>query len=360
MKLNVKRLVIILIVSVVLFGIGSFAGIYVSTSGLNILDVSGDQLTTQNSVSNYQESKSIIEDSLDGVVTVYVSDNGTLQSQGSGFVYKDSYIMTNEHVVNVEDKQNTTYYVQYRNGEWSEISIVGTNVDTDIAVGKPESMPSYVKSLVLSENTPEIGSGVAALGSPEGLENSVTMGIISATERAVQVRGQYLIPDTIQTDAALNNGNSGGPLVSLDDGEVVGVNRAKEGDNIGFAVSSQMANQVGQSLIEDGQHRNPLVGISTVELNPTIPLYNEVDIESGLIVVDTVEGTPGYDSFQTGANDTNPDIITKIGDRNVTDNEDVSGYLLTKKQPGDEVTFEIYRDGEKKTISIVLSSREQG
>lgn len=360
MKLNVKRLFLILIVSVVLFGIGSFAGIYASSAGLDVLDVSNNPSDSQNSGSDTQSSKSIIEESLDGVVTVYVSDNGTLQSQGSGFVYRDSYIMTNEHVINVEDKENTTYYVQYRNGEWSELNIVGTNVDTDIAVGEPESMPSYVKSLVLSENTPAIGSEVAALGSPSGLENSVTTGIISATERAVQVRGQYLIPDTIQTDAALNNGNSGGPLVSLDNGEVVGVNRAKEGDNIGFAVSSEMANQVGQSLIEDGQHRNPLVGISTVELNPTIPLYDEVDVESGLIVVDTVEGTPGDDSFRTGSNDTNPDIITKIGDRKVTDNEDVSGYLLTKKEPGDEVTFEIYRDGQKKTISIVLSSREQG
>lgn len=360
MKLNVKRLILLLILSVVLFGIGSFAGIYASSAGLEVLDLDESSSTTQDSPSDNQQSKSTIEESLDGVVTVYVSDNGTLQSQGSGFVYRDNYIMTNEHVVNVENKEDITYYVQYRNGEWSELSIVGKNVDTDIAVGEPESVPSYVKSLNLSDNTPVIGSEVAALGSPGGLENSVTTGIISATERAVQVRGQYQIPDTIQTDAALNNGNSGGPLISLDDGEVVGVNRAKEGDNIGFAVSSQMANQVGQSLIEDGQHRNPLVGISTVELNPTISLYDEVDVESGLIVVNTVEGTPGDEYFKTGLNDTNPDIITKIGDRKVTDNEDVSGYLLTKKQPGDEVTFEIYRDGKKETISMVLSSREQG
>lgn len=359
MKLELRQLVLILVFTIMVFAVGSVAGIYASSASIEIFDENSP--STDNDVNEYSSStmKITIDRTLDGVVTVYVAQNGQLASQGSGFIYRDDYIMTNEHVVDTEESSNVTYYVQYRKGEWSKINLVGEDVDTDIAVGEPKNMPRYARNLELSDDTPDIGTRVIALGSPSGLQNSVTSGIVSATERSVQVRGRFSIPDTIQTDAALNRGNSGGPLVSLEDGEVVGVNRAKEGDNIGFAVSSRMADRVGKSLIQNGEHNNPFVGISTIQLNPTRSIYDEVDVKSGVIVVGTSEDTPGGEKFRTGTNESLPDIIVGIEDREVNDNEDISGYLLSETEPGDTVTFKVYRDGEIIDVDVTLTSRSE-
>jgi S1-C subfamily serine protease len=358
-KLNVRQLVLIIVLTTVVFAVGSVAGMYVSSASIGIFDENTSAKTS--GVNEYPSStmKSTIDRTLDGVVTVYVAQDSQLASQGSGFIYRDDYIMTNEHVVGTEDSSNVTYYVQYSEGEWSKMNLVGGDVDTDIAVGEPDKMPGYARNLELSDETPDIGTRVVALGSPSGLQNSVTSGIVSATERSVLFKGRFSIPDTIQTDAALNRGNSGGPLVSLEDGDVVGVNRAKEGDNIGFAVSSRMADRVGKSLIQNGEHSNPFVGISTIQLNPTRSVYDEVDVKSGVIVVGTTKDTPGEEKFSTGTNESLPDIIVGIEDREVSDNEDISGYLLSETEPGDTVTFKVYRDGEIINVDVALTSRSK-
>lgn len=154
------------------------------------------------------DSSTISEKSLNSVVSVYTKQDNNITSQGSGFVYDDGYIMTNQHVIN----NSNELYVEYNNGDWSEATLVGDDRYTDIAILEPKSRPSSAKKLSLMTNDiPERGNPVIALGSPSSLEGTVTTGIISGTNRNMNSMTQYSIPDSIQTDAALNNGNSGGP-----------------------------------------------------------------------------------------------------------------------------------------------------
>lgn len=363
MSIGTRQVILFVIIGILLVVSGSIGGAILYDSDVNLISTEGSPSGSQSNtipnpnVTEDDRHSRVINDRMDGVVTIYTQDSGNLQSQGSGFLFEDNYVMTNEHVVGGSPD---TYYVRYREGEWSQATLVGKDDDTDIAVLRPSDRPDYAETLKFNTGGITVGQEVGALGSPSGLDNTVTTGVISSTQRSVRIETKFALPNTIQTDAALNPGNSGGPLIDVDEGDVVGVNRAKQdAENIGFAVSSEIADTVGKSLIETGNHSHPYIGIATVELNPINPVYDNVSVRQGIIVVNTVSGAPG-EAFQTETDNSTPDIITEIDGIEVDDNEDISGYLITEKSPGDEVTFGVYRDGERRNVTVTLISREEG
>jgi S1-C subfamily serine protease len=288
-----------------------------------------------------------LDNSLDGVMTVYLASEDQFISQGSAFLITDEYVVTNNHVVD----SGNTIYLQYRRGGWTQAKRVGTDPDTDLAVLKPETVPEYSEPLSLSESKPTVGSQVYALGAPAGRTGSVTSGIVSATDRSLRLNSPYSIPDTIQTDAELTQGNSGGPLINTQ-GVVVGVNSAREGSNIGFAISPRITTKVVNSLIETGDHTHPLVGILTTEMTPLSEQYGE-GTKSGLVVEDT-NTEEASSKLQTEPSD----VIVQIDSVPVDNGEDLSSYLLRETEPGDTVTLTIVRDGELTTVDLQLQARE--
>lgn len=324
-------------------------------------DTDGNSLVEQQNpvqtVPTVEENTST--NALDSVVSIRAQDEtGGQIAQGSGFVYEsqsgESYIITNQHVVN----GGTQFYTVYQDGEWSEMSLIGTDLYTDMAVLKPSTVPEYAEPLSLQTELPRRGQRVLALGSPNDLRGTVTGGIVSGTERSMSTARGFGIPDMIQTDAALNPGNSGGPLVTKQ-GEVVGVNRARQGENIGYALSSRLAERVANSIIEDGGHDNPLVGIRTTEINPSMENYSRVDPRNGLAVVETVQDSPAAGKLQASNNSSrfSGDIMVSIDGERLKTNEDLASYLLLQTEPGQDVDFTVFRDGVKKNVTVTLGDR---
>ena len=301
----------------------------------------------------------LYERTIDSVVKIRVSTpEGT--AQGSGFVYDGAHIVTNEHVV----EGQTAVLVQFSDGTWREARVVGTDVYTDLAVIRVDTMPNEVEPLPVAGTEPQPGQPVAALGSPFGLRGTITHGIVSGVNRSMTVEGGFSIPDTVQTDAPINPGNSGGPLVSMD-GAVVGVNRAKEGDNVGFAISARVVDRVVPELIADGSYGHSYIGIQTLPVTPQIARANDLAEARGLAVVSTLEDSPAsavlqsgeIETTDTGHSVTGGDVIVAIDGQQVDTNQDLSRYLLLETQPGDTVDITVIRDGERTTVQLELIQR---
>ena len=285
-------------------------------------------------------------------------------SQGTGFVYDGKgHIVTNHHVI---QNAGGEVYIKYANGEWTTAEVVGADAYTDLAVLMPEERPSYASPLPMADALPSPGERVVALGSPSDLQGSMTAGTVSGVERSMATRSGFSIPDMVQTDAALNPGNSGGPLLSTE-GKVVGVNRAKQGENIGFAISSRMTDRVVQSLIESGDHSHPMVGIRTIEMSPTIAHANDMELQTGILVTEAMDDSPAGGHLNGGDGETvtyegdeypkGGDLIIALDDRPITNNEELASYLMRQKSPGDEVTFTVIRNGEKMDVTFELGER---
>lgn len=295
-----------------------------------------------------------------GVVTVY--SGGLAQSsreQGSGFVYDSSgHIVTNNHVVEGHD----TFYIKYSNGDWSEASTIGTDKRTDLAVLEPSNVPEYVRPIPVASTLPRRGERVAAVGSPVNLDNSITSGIISGVNRTMESETGHVIPDTIQSDATLSIGNSGGPLINKN-GVVVGVNRAKQGDTVSLAVSPRIVNRVVPSLIENGEHKHPFVGVRMRNLNPLIVDSNDYISESdrGIMVVSVVGGSPAASSLEAGTGGDIPqggDVILEVDGTPIRDTEHFSSILILDYSPGDEVNMTVKnRDGNTETVTFELANQ---
>ena len=206
---------------------------------------------------------------------------------------------------------------------------------------------------------------VAALGNPLGFEGSITKGIVSGVNRSMSTANNFAIPDTVQTDAPISQGNSGGPLVTLD-GVVVGVNRAKIGSNIGFAISPELVNKVIPKLIQDGEIKHPYMGVSTTIATPRISDAYNLDQVRGIEVVNVVSRGPSDGKLQ-GSDATEVvrgvrvpvggDIILRVNDRKIDSIEEFSRYLMIETTPGETVTVTVLRNGQKVTEKITLGER---
>ncbi|MFW5965265.1 MAG: S1C family serine protease [Halodesulfurarchaeum sp.] len=357
------RVIVPVLVAAVFLGaaVGAAGGVLVFGSDVGpsvdvpLPDAASPGDATSPQAVDYQTLYTETEDSV-VKIQVETTDRG---SQGSGFLYDDRHVVTNEHVVG----NATTVSVQFSGGTWRSGTVVGTDVYTDLAVVQVDSVPQGFEPLALSTSMPGPGEPVAALGSPFGLQGTITHGIVSGVNRSMRVddRG-FAIPDTVQTDAPINPGNSGGPLVSME-GEVVGVNRAKEGDNIGFAISAQLIERIVPSLITDGEVNHAYLGVRSVPVTPAVASEADVDLTAGVAVVETISGGPADGILQTGdwhsgeGVPAEADIIVAIDGQPVRSGEDLSRYLMVHASPGETVPLTVYREGERVTVNVELGER---
>ena len=256
--------------------------------------------------------------------------------------------------------------MQFADGNHRTAEVVGVDAYTDLAVIRVPNMPESATPLPVAEDAPNPGEPVVAIGSPFGLDGTITQGIVSGVNRSMRVEGGFSIPDTVQTDAPINPGNSGGPLVSTD-GNVIGVNRAKSGDNVGFAISAAVVERVVPELIDDGEFAHSFVGIRSVPVTPQIAEVNDLENAYGVMVVDTVSDGPAGSVFEVAETTTvdgvtyptDGDVIVAVGGQEIRTSQQLSRYLLLHTSPGETVSFTVVRDGERKTVEVTLDRRPE-
>jgi S1-C subfamily serine protease len=306
----------------------------------------------------------LYRDVIPSVVSVYVDRRGPGGGAGSGFVYDPGHVLTNDHVVGGTDSVE----LRFADGAWWTGEVVGRDAYTDLAVVRVPDLPPTARPLPVAADNPAPGRPVAALGNPLGLDGSVTAGIVSGANRSLRTSNGFAIPDVVQTDAAINPGNSGGPLVAANgDGyEVVGLNRAKSGDNIGFAVSPAIINRVVPDLIEFGRYRHSYLRTRTLDVTPSIARANGLDDPRGVLVVEVMAGPTGGDDLR-GCDRTvrvrrrevpvGGDVIVGINGQELRSHEQLMRYLITETRPGEPVAIDVIRDGESRTLTVELGER---
>ena len=266
---------------------------------------------------------------------------GTAQAQGSGWVYDtDGHIVTNDHVVN----GSTSIKVRFWDGKTYSATVVGTDKSTDLAVIKVNAPSSELYPLTVGDSRQlQVGDGVVAIGSPFGLEETVTSGIVSALHRAIQGVTNFTINDSIQTDAAINHGNSGGPLLNTQ-GQVVGVNAQIKSDSggnegVGFSIPSATIKTVASQLIATGKAVHAYLGV-------------QIDSSASNALLAGAQGnTPAAKAgLQKG------DVITAVDGNTVTTGDDLSRAIDAHK-PGDKITVTYKRGGSDHTVTLTLATR---
>lgn len=298
-----------------------------------------------------------------GSVALVRSSAGPTTSQGSGFISDTDHLVTNEHVVGAA----TQVDIQYTEHEWTTGTVVGTDQYSDLAVIELDERPDYAVPLSFSEHRPRVGQEVLAIGNPLGFTDSVSQGIISAVGRALTGPGEVTVPDGVQTDAALNQGNSGGPLVNLD-GEVAGVVSAGAGEGIGFGISAGLARRVVPALREQGTFSHSYLGVELLDVSLEIQQVNDLPTARGTYVFGVAPDSPADDVLEPATGETvvngsavptGGDVITAIDDHPIDITDDVSTTLALHTNPGDLVELTVFRDGSEETIPIELGAREQ-
>jgi Do/DeqQ family serine protease len=270
-------------------------------------------------------------------------------SGGSGFVISgDGLVVTNNHVIRGADQ------VRVRLGDdVFDAEVVGTDPATDIALLKIEA-DRQLEYLQLGDSTQlRVGDWVMAIGNPQGLTNSVTVGVVSAKGRRINISQETSsFEDFIQTDAAINFGNSGGPLVSLN-GEVVGINTAINwgSENIGFAVPVNILQQVLPQLRDTGKVRRGFLGVGVNDLTQRAAEAFGLDSTDGVIVT---EVRPGLPAEKAGIE--HGDIILKVDDMAVANTRELIEYV-SAQGPDATVRMEVLRDGKRVTKKVELTER---
>jgi putative serine protease PepD len=268
-------------------------------------------------------------------------DGGRQSAEGTGFVYDTKgNIVTNQHVVSGA----SAVRVKFSDGSTNRANVVGSDAATDIAVLHVDAPASKLSPLTLADSSKvEVGDGVVAIGNPFGLDGTVTSGIVSAVGREISSPDDTPIEGAIQTDAAINHGNSGGPLLDLRD-EVIGVTSQiqSEGggnDGVGFAVPSNTVKTIAEQLISSGKAEHALLGVT-----PS-------DTANGVRIASVKSGSAADDAgLKEG------DVITAVGSTNVTSSAQIRA-IIAGHRPGDELTLTIRRDGSPKTVHATLGAR---
>lgn len=296
--------------------------------------------------------------------SVFGEGGGGEAGQGTGFRYDADHLITNDHVLGEPD----AIRIQAADETWLDASVVGRDPYSDLAVVEFDGdLPG--DPLPVASDLPPIGTEVLVVGSPLGLEGTATQGIVSGRDRTIPATstaaGRFSIADAIQTDAALNPGNSGGPIVTLD-GTVIGVATATQGENLGFGVSARLVAEVVPTLIETGRYDHSFLGVSVFEVEPLLAAANDLPEARGVYVADVVGGGPsdgllrGSDGETTVEGATVPtggDTIVALDDTAISENADLSRFLALETRPGDTVAITVVRDGEEETVDVELGSR---
>ncbi len=290
---------------------------------------------------------------------------------GSGFLIDNQgHIVTNNHVI----ADGEAFEVVYANGQRSHAEVIGTDVDSDLAVIRAETIADDARPIPLGDSKNlEVGQFVIAIGNPFGEAGSMSIGVVSGlgrtldSERETEDGGRYSLPQVIQTDAAINPGNSGGPLLNLD-GEVIGVNsaiRTETGANtgVGFSIPVNAVRRIAPYLIENGAYVYPFIGIRMQTLNINSAEELELGDAAGAYVLDVSADSPAEDAglIQSGFNNFGPlpggDLIIAINGEAITSSDDLISYLVFETEAGQTVDLTVIREGKEITVPLTLGER---
>ena len=308
------------------------------------------------------EFASVYESVADSVVQIRVSTpEGT--GQGAGYLYGPDRLVTNEHVVAGADR----VWIRFRESGWLDARVEAADVYSDLATLRPESVPESATPLPLAEGSAQVGQEVVAIGNPLGFSGSVTSGIVSGVDRARPSPTGFQIPDAIQTDAPVNPGNSGGPLVSLD-GTVLGVINSGGGDNIGFAISAALMSRVVPALARSGSYDHPYMGVALTNVTPLIAEANDLDPASG-VYIDAVRGggpTDGVLEGSTGETTvggrrvpTGGDVVDALAGEQTPTTQGLASALALETTPGEPTDITFRRDGRRQSRTFRVGTRPE-
>jgi S1-C subfamily serine protease len=285
---------------------------------------------------------------------------------GSGFVIdKSGHVVTNYHVIEGASKVE----VSFSGNDEMPATVVGRDPSTDIAVLRIKGAEGRALTpLDLGDSDAiKVGDAVVAIGNPFGLERTVTAGIVSALQREITAPNGFAIDEVIQTDAAINHGNSGGPLVNAD-GAVIGVNSQIESESggnvgIGFAVPINLVKDVVSQLLEHGKVEHAYIGVEMATITDELASNVRLPVDHGVLIERVQETSPAAaaglrggttqvvvdgESFLVGG-----DVITKADGQTIESAEELRG-VVTSKQPGDELALEVHRADETKEVMVKL------
>ncbi|MGA0068277.1 MAG: S1C family serine protease [Miltoncostaeaceae bacterium] len=297
-------------------------------------------------------------------VVLIEAGSGSSGGLGSGFLIdRDGHILTNAHVV--DDSEDIT--VTFSDGTEEEASILGLDKSTDLAVLKIGSVPEGVRPVPLgSSGGLVVGQEVVAIGNPYGLERTATTGIVSALERTIESPNGFTIQNTIQTDAAINQGNSGGPLFDRA-GRVIGMNSqiaSRDGGNVGlgFAVPIDTIKPIARSVIDGGEPEHAWIGITGRDLTPAMAKALDLDGRRGVVIAGVEKDGPAAKAELKAAGDADAVVprggalVIAINGGAVQDMADVSRAIASRRV-GESVTVTVLRDGQEKTVTLRLEDR---
>jgi 2-alkenal reductase len=373
--MNWKRILYILFVGIVAVT-SAFAGAVVGgrvvwslskSDSNNVLQIQAEPSTAPASlqISNTEIETAItqtVEKVGPAVVTVIGTVPGQVtffgrlpdgQSSGSGVIISpEGYIVTNNHVV----ESANDLAVVLSDGTQLPAQVISTDIFADLAVIKADGQMPAVATIGNSDNL-KSGETVIAIGSPLGeFRNTVTVGVISATGRSLDSGNGYYMEDLLQTDAAINQGNSGGPLVNLN-GEVIGINalivRGGNGasavaEGLGFAIPSNTMRFITERIIAQGYFARPYLGVSYQSISPSIARRYDLPTEWGAYVTEVGFGSPAANAgIKRG------DIIVSIGEQSI-DEQNSYINVLFEYQPGDQVTIKALRESQEMTFDVTL------
>ncbi|MCF8067824.1 MAG: DegQ family serine endoprotease [Desulfobacterales bacterium] len=271
------------------------------------------------------------------------------RSLGSGFVIdKEGYIVTNNHVIEGADEIK----VIFKDENEYDAEIVGRDPNTDLALIKIKSPDNLPVAKIGNSDKLKVGEWVVAIGSPFGLEQTVTAGIVSAKGRVI---GSGPYDDFIQTDASINPGNSGGPLINMK-GEVIGINTAivASGQGIGFAIPINMASNIIEQLKDNGEVTRGWLGVAIQNLTDELAEYYGVEDKKGVLVTEVFPGDPA-DKAGIQAKD----IIVSIDGKKVSDTRELTS-LIAGIGVGEKIDIDIVRNGKLKTYKVKIAKRDDG
>ena len=283
---------------------------------------------------------------------------------GSGFVIDDQgRVVTNDHVV---DRATT---VTVRFGEKQDpipAKVLGTDPSTDVALLKidPDKVKGGIKPVTLGDSSKlRVGEPTVAIGSPFGLDGSLTTGVVSALDRTVRSPNGFSIDGVVQTDAAINPGNSGGPLLD-GQGRVIGVNAqiatngSDSNSGVGFAIPVNTVKQVVPALERNGEIKRAYLGVSTADVTPEIAKELGLSVTDGALVGSVVQGGPADKAGirAVAPNGRGGDVIVSVNGKAVKQPDDVA-TAIASLEPGDEARVEVLRDSKRTTLTVTLADR---
>lgn len=322
-----------------------------------VINTTDIETTITQAVQKVGPSVVTVVGTIPGQLTIF-GQTGDQTVSGSGiFISDKGYILTNNHVV--EGTKDVSIVLS--DGSPEKATIVGTDLYSDIAVLKTDGKVPAVASLGNSDVL-NPGESVIAIGSPLGdFKNTVTVGVVSATGRSIDTGQGYQIEDLIQTDAAINQGNSGGPLVNLA-GDVIGINTlivrnsgsGTVAEGLCFAIPINTAQAVAEQIMQKGYISRPYLGISFQAITPDIAAAYNLPVQWGVYISKVAVNSPASQAdLQRG------DIITGIGGVSLDETHSYINILFTYK-PGDQVTVEFVRNGKAHQVQVTLGESNSG